>query len=186
MGFPNDPILTEARARNLGPTLGLLAVLALHLPALAQQEAERLEAMAGTWDVAYEIAPGPSGRGGSGEGTMTARRGPAGNSLILDFESDSGPTAGFRIHQIIAWNTDRKAYDVVWVDSFNPGVIAAEGQARGDEIVYSRESVRGGVRVVTKGVVSAVRSGSFTITSFLSLDGGPDVETMTLTYRRRD
>lgn len=178
--------MTEASSRHLCRALGLLVLVVASLPAHAQEETARLEAMTGAWDVTYEMAPGPSGRGGSGEGTMTARAGPAGASLILDFKSTSGPTAGSEVHQVIAWNGERKAYDVVWVDSFNRGVVAASGQAKGDEIVYSRESIRGEIRLVTKGVVSAVRSGSFTITNYLSLDGGPDVETMTMRFRRRD
>lgn len=178
--------MTEPTTRLPSSTLGLVFLLLASVPADAEQGAARLEAMVGDWHVDYEMAPGPSGRGGSGEGAMTARRGPAGNSLILDFESTSGPTAGFEIHQVIAWDPDRQAYDVVWVDTYNPGVQTAGGRADGDEIVYSREAVHGDVRMVTKGVVSAVGTRSFTITSYLSLDGGPDVKTMTLRYSRRE
>lgn len=167
-------------------TLTLLLGLALCGPLSSQQTTpDLLQALVGNWDVTYELPPGPSGRSGQGQGQMTSRLGPGDGSVILDYTSTSGPMAGFKIHQIIAWQAEQQLYDIAWVDTYTPGVTQAVGKPAGDGITYSRESMRGELKVVTKGAFSEITPQSFTLSSFMSLDGGPDVLTMTLRYTRQ-
>ena len=63
-------------------------------------------------------------------------------------------------------------------------MTTARGQPEGGAIAYSRESMRGDHKVVSKGIISDISPQSFKITSYMSLDGGPDVRTMTLSYTR--
>ena len=165
--------------------VALLSGMAQLAQAQTSSPVDLLKSMAGEWRVAYEMAPGPSGGGGAGEGEMTSWLGPGEASLILDYRSTSGPTRGFAIHQMIAWNASEKRFDIVWIDSFNPGVTKAEGKLEGGDIVYQRESVRGEHKVVSKGVISVAGPDSYSITSFMSLDGGPERKTMTLRYVRK-
>ncbi len=165
-------------------SFSLLVASFLVAPSGAAEPRDLLRSMAGEWRVAYEMEPGPSGKGGEGEGEMTSWLGPGEASLILDYKSKTGPTAGFGIHQMIAWNSRDRSFDIVWIDSFNPGVMRAEGKLEGGNIVYARESILGDHKIVSKGVISEIGSASFTITSYMSLDGGPRAKTLTLRYTR--
>ena len=102
-------------------TLGGMAAIAAQAAAPAakpeyawvapqSREVQQLTAvLAGEWKTTEQF--GPKERGAAGAGTFSIRKGPGGNSLILDYSSQSkmGPYSSSRI---IYWNRKEGHYQI--------------------------------------------------------------------------
>ncbi|MBI3281284.1 MAG: DUF1579 family protein [Acidobacteria bacterium] len=147
-------------------------------------EMKELTAMAGTWTVDETHEPSPwNPKGGKGKGTATMRVGPGGHSVILDYRSQSGPSANMWGHGIFTWDPAQKIYKNVWFDAFTPGVSIATGQKQGDRFVYIGEFEIGGKKIRYKDVVSDRTPASFTVTSYM-IDGTSEKRMVTLKHTR--
>jgi hypothetical protein len=150
----------------------------------AVSELRDLSFLLGCWKVAETFEAGPMGAGGSGEAEMSARIGPGGNSIIIDYVSTRGPMSGFAMHEIITWEAQQRAYQMVYVTS-RSGAELSRGTRRDDSFVFEREATHGGRTFVSRGIITDVRSDSFAMESHVAPSGGPAQRIMRLEYTRR-
>lgn len=133
--------------------------------------------MVGAWTTA-ETAP-PSEmmpQGGTGSGEALIHRGPAGNSLMQAYHSQSamGKFAG---HGIIWYEPQAKGYKNIWCDSMTPGgcaVFDGIGNWEGDKLVFSGKQDMMGKTEQVKETISDITPNSFTFT----IESGPDANSM--------
>ena len=122
------------RPRARGVVLSAAALLAVAYAAAPdtqrtapRQEHAVLEMREGTWDAAVEIPMGPPGAAPHrSKGTETARLCCGGLWLLTDFKNDPG-SEPFEGHGITGYDTAKKQYVYVWVDTEVTATMISEG-----------------------------------------------------------
>jgi hypothetical protein len=135
-------------------------------------EMKKLSALLGSWEFteawtepvrykrgAYEGVPGEEG-----SGTLTARPGPGGFSLVLDYEARN-PMGRVTAIAVVAWDPARRLYELDEIHSAFPAVLHLTGKFEKGELVFRGKSGRAGeeaaVRLVWKGLGQDAWSAAF-------------------------
>lgn len=137
--------------------------------------------MVGEWTVTETLEPGPMGAGGSGTGRMVATLGPAGNSVLVDYRTETGPMKGFAMHEILSWDGEGETFSQTYVTSFEPGAASASGSFV--DGAYVTERVVGeqdGTTFVSRGLITDVTQTGFAMESFIGPKGGPMAKVLRL------
>jgi len=126
-------------------------------------EMRKLAPLVGTWSFTerwseperykrgvYEGEPGPGGAG-----TLTVSSGPGGFSLVGDSEA-TNPMGHVTFRWILAWDPERRFYELDEIHSAFPGVLHLTGRFEGGDLVFRGSDERTGaacsVRLVWKGL----------------------------------
>jgi hypothetical protein len=96
------------------------------------------DALSGSWETKEKFEPNDLLRAGaSGSGVFTIRKGPGGNSLIIDYksQSDAGPYSSTRI---IYWDSRAGRYRGFYCDSLQPIGCgeAGDGKWDGNDLMF--------------------------------------------------
>ena len=98
----------------------------------------------------YEGEPGPGG-----SGTLTVSLGPGGFSLVADYDARN-PMGNVTARRILAWDPDRRVYELDEIHSAFPGVLHLTGRFEAGDLVFrgidSRAGAARSVRLVWKGL----------------------------------
>jgi hypothetical protein len=98
----------------------------------------------------YEGEPGPGG-----SGTLTVSLGPGGFSLVVDSDG-TNPMGHVTSRRILAWDSDRRLYELDEIHSAFPGVLHLTGRFEEGDLVFRGTDARTGaprsVRLVWKGL----------------------------------
>jgi hypothetical protein len=100
-------------------------------------EIKALHSLAGEWTCNEKVA---GAEGGTGVGSMMARVGPGGHSVIADYATITGPRTGYRMHEVFTWDPAEKVYRLLRVDGFSAGAAIAAGTRAGKDIVFEAKS----------------------------------------------
>lgn len=147
-------------------------------------EMAKLQAMVGTWNVEETHEPGFMGPGGKGHGVAHTRMGPGGLSFMVDYKSSGGPMKTFQGHGVVAWDADAKMYKQAWVDNMAPTLMTSTGNWQGDILVMDTEGTMMGKPFKSRDTFTHFGPNGFTITTEMSMDGGPLKKVMTLVHKR--
>jgi len=153
-------------------------------PGYQDREVTLLLEMEGHWLGTYRMVPGSFSRGGEGRLKARTRSGPGGTSVLTDLNVISGPLAGLQSHQVLKWNPDQDIYQISWVDSRSAELVLAEGEARGETIVYRREDQRNGKTLRYRGVITFETDQTYKVAVFLSVDGAAEEPVVEQFFRR--
>lgn len=147
-------------------------------------EMEKLKPMIGTWQVEELHEPGFMGPGGKGHGIGHVTLGPGGLSLQINYQSGSGHMKGFKGHGILAWDAEAKCYKQAWSDNMMPMIMTSTGNWDGADFVMNTEGTMMGKPFKSQDRFTGIGPGGFTLTTEMSMDGGPMKKVMTLVHRR--
>ena len=145
----------------------------------ADPELVRLRSMIGRWTV-VETFEAQTADKREGRGTLTVRPGPGGNSVFMEYRSIAGPMKGFELFEILSWHPGQRVFQMVYVTSFQPGMSTATGQLDGTDVVFSRQERVGEAIVTSKSVLSDLKAGQFTLSSYEAKEGQPQRRTLVL------
>ncbi len=134
----------------------------------------------GDWKV--EVKNGNNDRMGSATATIIS--GPGNHSVLLMFETNEGPFAGFELNEIISWNPESNQYDIVWVESFHSGVVIVSANRTENGYSYLREFEQNGQKSFERGSMVKIDENNFSMTSEVSNDKENWIITMNLIYKR--
>jgi imidazolonepropionase-like amidohydrolase len=159
-------------------------VLALSSPGHAEPTGslDDLRGLAGRWD-SNTLLHSRGEAVPSGSGHSTIRIGP-GDSIIIDYAALSGRFSGFRIHQVISWDTKSGRLSMAWVDSFNPGITIQAGRWRNGELIFEAPGSEPRGARSRQSVLSISGPDRFTIQSRAIGDEGRTRPVMTLDMKR--
>jgi hypothetical protein len=115
--------------------------------------------LAGDWDSTemWEKVEGVS-PGGKGTGKQTVRVGPGGLSVIVDYESHTGPFPDYRGHGVLSWEHDEKIYRMAWAQNVTPGISIETGGMEGENLVTSYEISEHGQKYIVRNVYSDINT----------------------------
>lgn len=149
-------------------------------------ELKFVQSLAGVWDSteAWEKVPGVS-PGGRGAGKQSVRIGPGGLSVILDYESISGPFPDYRGHGILSWEPDEKIYRMVWAQNVTPGISIETGRMEDGNLVTSYEITEHGQKYIVRNVYTDVKPDSYTLATYYVDRQGNHTKNLTLSFRRQ-
>lgn len=145
----------------------------------ADPELVRLRSMIGQWTV-VETFESKTADKREGRGTLTVRQGPGGNSVFMEYRSIAGPMNGFQLFQILSWHPGRRVFQMVYVTSFHAGMSTATGQLEGTDIVFLRQERIGEAIVTSKSVLSDLKDGQFTLSSYEAKESQSQRRTLVL------
>ena len=137
------------------------------------QEVQQLTAvLAGEWKTTEQF--GPKERGAAGAGTFSIRKGPGGNSLILDYSSQSkmGPYSSSRI---IYWDRKESHYRAFYCDSLQPIGCGESGTGtwQGKDLVFESTSPGPNGPIQMKQRFSGISATGFTFSIDIINQGEP-------------
>ena len=155
------------------------------LPWVAKQRPELArvaDAFAGTWQTTETFeADASKPHRTSGTGTFRIRRGPGGNSVIMDYDSQSenGPYTSTRV---IYWDSKESAYRAFYCDSIQPAGCgtAGKGSWQGSDLVFDSPIAGPQGSMAMREKFSKESKGEFTFSLDLVTAGGA---TRSLTIR---
>lgn len=136
-------------------------------------EVQQLTAvLAGEWKTTEQF--GPKERGAAGAGTFSIRKGPGGNSLILDYSSQSkmGPYSSSRI---IYWDRKEGHYRAFYCDSLQPIGCGESGSGtwEGKDLVFETTSPGPDGPIQMKQRFSGISTAGFTFSIDIINHGEP-------------
>ncbi len=150
-----------------------------HMDATA---ASHLKKCAGTWDAVVHIGPETS------KGSETISIIGDGMWLVTDFESTMGGMP-FHGHGITGFDTQKKKYTGVWVDSMSPHAMHMEGtlDASGKKMTMIGEAPHHETGKMVKHTMVETYVDADTREFTMSMPGpdGKAMETMKIVYKRR-
>ncbi|HET9529803.1 MAG TPA: DUF1579 family protein [Blastocatellia bacterium] len=141
-------------------------------------EAEKLKFQLGTFKTVEKHESGPGFAGGEGKGTMTARLGPGGLSLITEYKS-TGPMGSFAGHGLTVWDAEAGLYKMHWVDSFTAGSMDMTGRWEGKDLVFNGQTKFMGKTYHMKEVYTDITPTSYTLKMYMG-ESGPDALMFTM------
>jgi len=148
-------------------------------------EMKELRELLGTWSIEEAWEPSPlAPTSGTGTGTLTARLGPGGFTVIIDTQ-DKTTMGTSRGHGMFTWEPTEKAYSLVFVDSDTPGFQILTGHKEGDNLVFTAEPVLNGKKVKVKDVISDRTPTSYTFTIYMD-DGSGEKKSMSMKFNKQE
>jgi hypothetical protein len=134
-------------------------------------EMERIKFLIGNWETKAEYLKSKMvPNGAKADGWYKAQLGPAGFSLIADFE-ENGPMGKEIGHQVFSWDPQKNWYTVVTVGNF-PGAVIGHARWEGDNLVTEVEVDTGGMKFSERGVYSNIKEGSVHIDDSMKMGDG--------------
>jgi hypothetical protein len=111
------------------------------------EESLRLQAFAGEWTGAEQLAASRWSPGGPATARVSARMTLGGYYLVQDYAEQVDGRTTIEVRAVFAWDEERRQYLLYWFDSYGyapqqPGT----GQWQGDTLVLTRVSSRGVAR----------------------------------------
>lgn len=162
----------------------LLGVVAFSMPVSAQQpqspgkEHEELKAMEGEWEAVMKMTDGTEMKGSS-EFKMTC----GGMWLESNFKADLGGIA-FHGRGLDGYDSTRKLYTSVWVDSMSGSPMTLTGTKEGKVTTMTGEGP--GPAGTTKYKTVSTQDSADKMTFKMSMgEGKEEMEMMTVTYTRK-
>jgi hypothetical protein len=141
-----------------------------------------LEADVGVWDGDLVVRMG--GVESRNHGTMRTHL-LGGKWLIADWSTDSGDFVG---HGVYGWDPAKQKYVGTWVDSMRTFLVTGEGtwdaDARTMTFIYTFE-LPGRGPITQREVTEKPSPDHHIFHSFISMNGAPETEFMTVHYTRR-
>lgn len=129
-------------------------------------EMKALHSLVGTWDVSEEHDPSEwMPQGMKNKGVAVFQKGPGGHSVLMNYTSTNDAFT-FEGHGLMTWDAAEKAYRTHWADVMTPGVTVSTGKKEGDTIVQHSEVTLMGQKMKIKEVMSEMKEGAFTTTSY--------------------
>lgn len=176
------------------PVVGALFVLMTVAPspaALGQPqttpspEMQRLsKAIVGTFTVVETHHARPGGSEWTARGTATYAEGPDRMSVVEDYRS-TGPRGPFSAVAVVWWDAEAGAFRHFECESGEAcGVVDDKGAWEEQAVVFVRHLVRQDRKIRYEERYDFSRADTIVITASLSVDGGPLVTGMTITYTR--
>jgi hypothetical protein len=167
--------------------IGSLVVLSFSARAGAQAppkpgpEHDKLKEMVGTWEASVKSPAGDS------KGTMTYKMELGGLWLVEDFQGDFGGMA-FQGRGMTSYDSAKKKYVTVWVDSFTTDVSVLEGTFDKDGKVQTMKGDMAGPdgQKMKVTMITERKDKDNVVTTMLG--AGPDgkeMEMMKMTYTRK-
>lgn len=141
----------------------------------------------GTWDAVIELVPAPGAPPQKSKGVETARMGCGGLCLISDFKSEM-MGAPFEGHGVMAWDSTKKKYTGVWMDSMSAGIALTEGtyDPKAKKWTSTMEGPDMTGKVVKTRATSEMRSPTERVFTMYSPGAdGKEMEVMKITYTKR-
>ncbi len=137
----------------------------------------------GTWDAEVSIVPGPGAPPLSSRGVAVNKLIAGGRWLVMDFINETG----FEGHGVYGYDDRRKLYVSTWVDNMRTSLVVAEGRfdaATGTMSYESQATMPDGSTVRWREDTRTVDEDTRTFRQLFLMPEG-EIETMTVTYRRR-
>jgi|ERR1035438_4161372 hypothetical protein len=148
-------------------------------------EMKELRELIGTWSIDEAFEPSPMApNSGTGTGTVTARLGPGGFTVLLDLQ-DKTTMGASRGHGMFTWDPTEKVYAFVYVDSVTPGFQILTGHKEGDSLVFTAEPMLMGKKVTVKDVIGDRTPTSYTFTSYMN-DGSGEKKAFTIKFTKQE
>ncbi|HEY1435173.1 MAG TPA: DUF1579 family protein [Thermoanaerobaculia bacterium] len=154
-------------------------------------EIRKLAALSGTWNFeetwaqperykrgAYEGVPGAGG-----SGTLTARPGPGGFSVLFDYDGRN-PMGHVTALDVLSWDPARRVFELDEIHSAFPGVLHLTGRFEKGDLVFRGEDARTGPRRALRVVWKGLGEDTWTITSAAAGDHGRLEEIVRTRLRR--
>jgi len=159
--------------------LGIALILMSGITLVAQQlatpkpspEHKKLSAFVGTWKDEAEMKPGPFGPGGKMSLTETCEWFTGGFSVVCRTDA-TGFMGDLETLSVLSYDPEEKVYrfnefnSVGWSDS-------AKATVAGDTWTFDGESKMGGKLIKSRSTIKLSSPDSATMTSEMSVDGGP-------------
>lgn len=173
----------------------VMAFASLAAPAHAQQvaapapapspEMQRLSRLiAGDFTVVEKHHARPGSAEWLARGTASYVPGPDGCSIVEDYRSN-GPRGAFRAVAVLWWDPQAAAFRHFECESGEPcAVVEDKGVWQGQAVVFTRSIERQGKKIALEERYDFAREGQLIVTASYSVDGGPPVTGMTITYTR--
>jgi hypothetical protein len=137
----------------------------------------------GTWDATIEVRqPGVPVQ--QNRGVAVNRVGCGGMWLISEFRTETGDFEG---HGVFGWNPQKQRYVGTWVDPMRTSLATMEGQwdAEKRTMTYHGELALPHATMRWREVTETVDADTQIWRQWMPAPGGGEIETMTVTYRRR-
>jgi len=127
------------------------------------------------------------GPGGKGHGTAHVTSGPGGLSIRVVYASESpkGPMPGFKGEGLMAWDGEAGVYRQAWTDNYGAAVMVSTGRWEGEVLVMETEGKMMGKAFKSRDRFTGITPKGFTITTEMSMDGGPMQKAMALVHTRK-
>jgi hypothetical protein len=173
-----------------GCLLSVSTAIAQEMPAPPSPGPEHdvLKMDVGTWDAVIEIMPGPGMPPMTSKGVEVNEMGCRGLCLISSFEGDLMPGMKFEGHGVSTWDPKKNKYVGAWSDSMSPGVAVSEStydagtkKATG----WMEGTDMNGNVSKSKAVVEYQDADHRTMTMYMTMPDGQEMQTMKITYTRR-
>lgn len=132
------------------------------------------------WEKVEDVSPG-----GMGTGKQIVRLGPGGLSIVMDYESMTGPFPDYRGHGILSWEHDEKIYRMAWAQNVTPGISIEVGRVEDGNLVTSYEITEHGQKYIVRNVYSDRKPDSYTLTTYYVDRQGKQTKNLTLKFRRQ-
>ncbi len=151
------------------------------------EEHAQLAKSVGTWDVAGKFWSDGGEMPATGTSTVTSLF--DGRYFVEDFELPEFMGEAFRGHALMGYDTMKKKYWTVWLDSMSTGPMIMWGtpDASGKTITYMATDPmeRQGEKITWKGVVETQDDDHFAFTMWTVDSKGTEKKEMELKYTRR-
>ncbi|MEK6408005.1 MAG: DUF1579 family protein [Acidobacteriota bacterium] len=133
-------------------------------------EQKRLQHYVGTWNVEYEIKPGPMGAGGKMTGTDRSQWLPGGFFVVTHAEG-KGSMGEMKGLSIMGYNAEEKVYTY---DAFNNFGEAEhfKGTAEGDSLIWTSESKMAGKPTKMRFTAKEISPTMYTMKLEMGADSG--------------
>jgi hypothetical protein len=175
---------------------GMVAAFGLGTTSSAQEmpmpkpgpEHQVLQMDEGTWDAVVEFMPAPGAPPMTSKGVETNTVGCGGLCLITDFKGEMGPGQTFHGHGITTYDPGKKRYVGSWTDSMSAGLAISEGtyDPATKRFTGTMEAPdEHGQMVKLKSVVEYPAGDRRVFTMFMPGPDGKELQTMKITYSRR-
>ncbi len=150
-------------------------------------EMAKVQFLVGHWHVEEVVEPGAMGPGGKGHGSASVTSGPGGLSVHVVYTSESpkGPIPGFKGEGLMAWDGEAKVYKQAWTDNYGAALMISTGHWEGEVLVFETEGTMMGKAFKSKDRFTGISANGFTISTEMSMDGGPMQKVMALVHTRK-
>jgi Protein of unknown function (DUF1579) len=170
--------------------LSVSAAAAQEMPAppTPGPEHDVLKMDVGTWDAVIEITPGPGMPPMTSKGVEVNEMSCGGLCLISNFDGDLMPGMKFQGHGVSTWDPKQQKYVGAWADSMSPGITVSESTydpATKKATGWMEGVDMNGNKSKSKAVVEYQDADHRTMTMFMTMPDGQEMQTMKISYTRQ-